>query len=346
MRLFPLFSLTATLFGASSLSAQTTPPVNPNPMHIAPAPLYRDPMTDGPADPLIIYNTQKKEWWMFYSQRRAQLELPNVSFCYGTDVGIATSRDNGKTWVYKGTPKLAIEEGTNTFWAPEVLFDGKEYHMFVTYIQGVRSDWGGASRTAHHTSSDLWNWKFQDFASFDSPEVIDISIIQMPDKTWRVWYKDQQNGGSISTSTSPDLIHWKRDAKPAIPGGAQEGPNVFRFNNHYWMITDEWRGQRVFRSDDAINWEKQGLVLDVPGTRPQDTPQGAHADVEVANGHAYIFYFTHPGRKSHFDATMGANGVYPYDHRRSLIQVADLREENGTLTCDRNAPFDFYLPNK
>ena len=35
-------------------------------MRIAPAPLYRDPIFDGPTDPTIIYNRQEKSWWLIY----------------------------------------------------------------------------------------------------------------------------------------------------------------------------------------------------------------------------------------------------------------------------------------
>jgi hypothetical protein len=334
MRLFSGLALALTL-AVSSLPAHAD----------TPAPMFRDPITNGAADPTLVYNPLVKQWWMFYTQRRANTEAANVAYCYGNPIGVAMSSDNGHTWVYKGTLALDFEPGVNTFWAPEVAFDGKNYHLFVTYIQGVRNDWGGTSRTAHYTSSDLWNWKFQNFANFGSNRVIDISAYQMPDKTWKLWFKDQANGGSISSSTSTNFINWKRDAVPAIAGGAQEGPKVFRFKDHYWMITDEWKGQRVYRSDDALKWERQGLILDVPGTRPQDTPQGAHADVVVAGGRAYIIYFTHPGRKKHQDDEHDEIGNIPYKMRRSVIQVAELIEKDGVLTCDRNAKFDINLPN-
>ena len=49
-------------------------------LHKAPAPLYRDPVYDGAADPTVVYNKEKKEWWMFYSQRRANQQTANVAF--------------------------------------------------------------------------------------------------------------------------------------------------------------------------------------------------------------------------------------------------------------------------
>src|SRR5215831_12042126 len=39
------------------------------PVHKAPAPLFRDPIFDGAADPVVVYNREKKQWWMFYTQR-------------------------------------------------------------------------------------------------------------------------------------------------------------------------------------------------------------------------------------------------------------------------------------
>ncbi len=312
-------------------------------MHKAPAPLYRDPIYDGAADPTLIYNKEKKEWWMFYTQRKANQQAANVAFCYGTSIGIATSNDHGQTWVYKGAPALEFEDGVNTFWAPDVIEDKGTYHMFAVYIQGVRNDWGGGAQLVHYTSKDLWRWKKEGYLKLKPDNVIDPSFYKMPDGKWHVWYKD--NNRSITmTGESSDLRNWVISDTPAIGGKPHEGPKMFRFKDHYWMITDEWSGQRVYRSDDAIKWERQGMILDKNGTRPDDSPTGAHADVVVTGGKAYIFYFTHPGRKTHFDATLQKDGTYTYDEKRSSIQVAELIYKDGTLTTLRDEPFDFWLP--
>ena len=44
------------------------------------------------------------------------------------------------------------------------------------------------------------------------------------------------------------------------------------------------------------NKQYLGLILDTPGTRPDDATIGLHADVVVQDDTAYIFYFTHPDR--------------------------------------------------
>ena len=322
------------------VSAQTTDRVA---MHKAPAPLYRDPIYDGAADPVVTYNKAKKEWWMFYTQRRANVQVANVGWCYGIAIGVAVSSDHGQTWVYKGAPKLEFEEGLNTFWAPDIIFDKGIYHMFLAYIPGVRNNWGGKATIIHYTSTDLWHWAYKGKLKLATDNAIDPTFLKLPDGKWHVWYKE--NNRSITmTGESDDLINWKLQAEPAIGGSPHEGPKIFWFKDSYWMITDEWHGLRVYRSKDARQWEKQGLVLDKNGTRAEDTPTGAHADVVVVGDKSYIFYFTHPGRKTHFDATLEANGTYSYDSKRSSIQVAELVLKDNTLLAVRDEPFDFWLP--
>jgi hypothetical protein len=64
----------------------------------APKPLYRDPIYDGAADPVIIWNPHAKRWWMFYTNRRANVtNEPGVAWVHGTRLGIAEST-NGANW--------------------------------------------------------------------------------------------------------------------------------------------------------------------------------------------------------------------------------------------------------
>ncbi|MBE9586059.1 family 43 glycosylhydrolase [Mucilaginibacter sp. JRF] len=310
--------------------------------HKALSPLYRDPMYDGAADPIVVYNKDEKLWMMLYTQRRANAQTQDVAYCYGTPIGVATSKDHGQTWAYRGTLKLDFERGTNTFWAPEVIYDNGTYHMFVTYIQGVYNHWAGNARLVHYTSKNLWDWKFLGDLKL-AGSIIDPTLMKLPDGKWHIWYKGP-NANTL-TAESSDLINWKADPKVAIGGPEHEGPKIFRFKDYYWMITDEWHGQRVHRSKDAKTWERQGMVLDKPGHRPEDTPTGAHADVVVTGGHAYIVYFTHPGRKSHQDdGGHDADDAFTYSTKRTSIHVAELEYNDGTLLCDRDKPFDFYLP--
>ena len=310
----------------------------------APAPMYRDPVTDGAADPVLVWNRSEQTWWMLYTQRRANTEAEQVAYCYGTAIGIASSDDHGASWVYRGTLDLRIDPGHNTFWAPDIVWHNGKYHLFVAYIRGVRTHWGGRAQIVHFTSDDLWQWNYEGTPQLSSERVIDPTLLQTPDGTWHMWYKDETRGAVTMHATSRDLFHWQCDAQPAIGGRAHEGAKAFRWKGRYWMLTDQWRGMQVYCSDDLRHWEPQGVILDTPGSRRDDTPQGAHGEVVVCGEQAYVIYFTHPGRTEHTaEHPDPVTHIIPFAERRSSIQAAELRVVNDTLRCDRNADFDFYL---
>ena len=49
-------------------------------MRSIPAPLYRCPIYDGAADPASQWNSEEGEWWLVYTQRRANVQLlPGVA---------------------------------------------------------------------------------------------------------------------------------------------------------------------------------------------------------------------------------------------------------------------------
>lgn len=146
------------------------------------APLFRDPVYDGAADPVIVWNREVQEWWMIYTNRRATAEGESVAWVHGTDLGVASSRDGGKSWLYRGTiPDLDIEWGRNTFWAPEIYYHDGLYHMYVSYIQGVPTGWAGNRRDMlHYTSSNLLDWTFHSKLKLSSNRVIDACIYELP----------------------------------------------------------------------------------------------------------------------------------------------------------------------
>jgi sucrose-6-phosphate hydrolase SacC (GH32 family) len=299
---------------------------------IAKAPLYRDPIYDGAADPVVIWNREAKEWWMLYTNRRATAEDRQFAWVHGTDIGVASSPD-GKEWVYRGVLEgLDIEWGRNTFWAPELYWHEGTYHMYVSYIQGVPERWGHKADIHHYTSPDLIHWTFQSKLKISDKNIIDACIYQMPDGKFRMWFKEDNN---TYAADSDDLYNWTRVGL-VIDEFWHEGPNVFELEGYYWMIVDEWRGQGVYRSDDLLNWQRNGLILDQPGTREEDGTFANHADVVVQDGRAYIFYFTHPER-------INGNTEATYGTRRSSIQVAELEIRDGQLVCDRNKEFELLL---
>jgi hypothetical protein len=302
-----------------------------------PAPLYRDPVFDGAADPSLIWNDRERAWWVFYTNRRANAPdaQDGVRWCHGTDIGIASSADGGLTWRYRGTARgLEFEPGRNTFWAPCLVEHGRTFHMFVAYVRGVPADWSGDRQIVHYTSRDLVDWTCAGLVPLSSDRVIDAFVYAKPSGGWRMWYKDEAHGSHIYAADSEDLSRWSV-AGPVVTGAAQEGTAVFWWRGSYWMLVDRWQGMAVLRSPDLAAWTEQpGTILGVPGKRPDDGDIGRHGEVVVQGPEAYLFYFTHPfGPKAHQEA----------GRHRSSLQVARLEIRDGALACDRDAPFDLEL---
>ncbi len=298
-----------------------------------PKPLFRDPIHDGAADPTVIWNREAGEWWMFYTNRRVLAPpMDDVSWVHGTDIGIASSEDGGATWVYRGiTQGLETGWGRNTFWAPEVVDDGHVFHMYVSVIEGVPKQWAGHTKEIrHYTSENLANWNYESTLDLNSHDVIDACVFPLPDGGWRMWFKDSARGAHTYTAESPDLYSWTATG-PAVHNQPHEGPNVFALGGSYWMLTDEWAGLRVHRSNDLRTWEIQDRLLDTSGVGPDDGGNGLHADVVVVGEDAFVFYFTHPGRvpDEPIRDTL-------YAHRRTSIQVARAHVVDGRLACDRD----------
>ena len=311
-------------------------------MHTAPAPLFRDPIFDGPTDPTIIWNRQEKTWWIIYTSRRANVPCHDVSWVHGTDLGVASSADNGQTWLYRGTLNLeAIEHGRNTYWAPEVLWHDGQYHMFVSYITGVPTAWVGDRTILHYISDNLWDWQYEHAVSLPSRRVIDACVHPLPGGGWRLWYKDESDHSHTHYADSPDLFAWEHRGI-ATRDQAQEGPNVFALGGRYWMIADIWDGQAVYASDDLTSWVRQeGAIMSGAGHRREDGNRAHHADVLVVDDHAYMFYFVHPAEQE----TDNLDGLGHPNPRRSSLQTAELKIIDGRLVSLRDEAFDFFLPD-
>ena len=49
-------------------------------IHEAAFPHYQDPVTDGAADPAMVWNRAEKSWWMLYTQHRANTETADIAY--------------------------------------------------------------------------------------------------------------------------------------------------------------------------------------------------------------------------------------------------------------------------
>lgn len=315
---------------------------------LAPKPVFRDPIYDGAADPIVIWNPQVSKWWMFYTNRRAnQTQLPGVSWVHGTPIGIAESAD-GANWTYLGNanfPDLPAECGGKdaTLWAPDIVFgdDGK-WHMYLTIVPGIDVKWGLPGFISHLTSTNLRDWQYEKRLNQLGIKIIDADILKMPDSTWRMYYKDQNVYSHINMTESKDLYTWS-DPKEVLKIRG-EGPIAFQWKGYYWLIIDTWNGQTVHRSKDGNTWEIQPdspLMPEDEGTGLDDIPNALHSNVVISNNCAYMYYFTHPGR-------IGDDKLKDtYEQRRTSIQVVELEmNKEGWLTANRNVPtyIQFFPP--
>ena len=150
-------------------------------MKTANAPLFKDPIHNGAADPVVIYNEETGTHYMLYTARRADVEEEGVMWVHGTDIGIAESKDNGNSWEYIGICKgLEYGEGKNTYWAPEVIRFGELYHMYVSYVPGIPADWNHPRYILHYTSKNLIDWNFESKLNLSSEKIIDACVFRLP----------------------------------------------------------------------------------------------------------------------------------------------------------------------
>ena len=338
----PVLAALFFLAGLAPAGAAAAAPAAEPAGNVAPKPLFRDPVYDGAADPVVVWNPHVRRWWMFYTNRRANAPgLSGVAWVHGTRIGIAESADGGAHWTYVGTAGIRLPAGVGgaepTLWAPEVrtASDGT-HHMFLAVVPGVFEDWEHPRTIVHLTSSDLRDWTYRSELRLSSDRVIDPCLFPLPGGGWRLWYNDERDNKAICFADSPDLDSWtdrgRCDGVGARPG---EGPFVFRWKGRYWMLVDHWKGLGVYRSDDMLHWTSQpDDLLGVPGHGADDGVNGGHPGVVVSGERAFCFYFTHPGRAG----TIRPDDKDSLELRRSSIQVVELHEKDGRIWCDRDAP--------
>ncbi|MBN1601334.1 MAG: family 43 glycosylhydrolase [Chitinispirillaceae bacterium] len=300
----------------------------------APAPLFRDPVCNGAADPTIIWNPQEKAYWIFYTNRRVNCcqGCTGVQWVFGTDIGITSSFDGGATWQYRGIAKLTgkkdlnWDQKKNTFWAVEVIYNKGLFHMYASITPGVLSSWNESiASIVHLTATDpLDGWSYDQVPFKSIHQGIDATVHKLGDGKWYLW------GKFSDVMVSNDLTNWKVDNSSSPRTG--EAPYVFYWKNYYWIIWDPTSDSRngglvVKRSVDGRSWVTQANILSGAGSRSGETGvDGKHCSVVIQKDKAYIVYFAEIGGKE-----------------GSCLQVAQLQVNNGILTANRDTPFEFML---
>ncbi|MEM6980120.1 MAG: glycosyl hydrolase family 43 [Planctomycetota bacterium] len=293
----------------------------------------------------MIWSPVQREWFIYYTARRATRKKATY---VGTPLGVISSSDL-INWRFRGYCTLADTNGDprkgkpdndDTHWAPGVIVAGDHLHMFATYKSSATPPWGGNGKIRHYVaplSDPIDGWQLVESPEFNQPDPIDVSLLKT-DNEYRAYYRVGKGGG-IQWATSSDLITWKNQGKcaGAVNGkhrgfGYQEAPYVFYFQDRFWMLTDPHKGLAVFHSDDGVDWQQQDRILAEPGQAKTDATLARHPSVAVLDDQAFIFYHTEPNRPY---PTPPAERRTPHQ-KISFLQMAELKVEDGALTCDRD----------
>ena len=271
---------------------------------------FDDPVTNGAADPVLIWNHKSNQWVMYYTQRRANMPNPQgVDWAHGCSVGIATSPD-GSEWTYYGVcqgDKMLSNtdpEKRHTWWAPDVFTDEKGlFHMFVTYVPNITTDWSGPRDIRHYTSEDGFNWDFQSVLPLEADRCIDPCVKKIGD-TWYLWYKNESVGGYTWMAKSSDLYTWEVVGE-MTKDVAHEAPYVWEWDGKYWMIVDAWSHyRRIYVSEDGLSgWEFSSEISSF-----------AHPAVYIIQGKPII------------------TGHLHIDGRHSVLLMHELKYEDGKFS--------------
>ena len=309
---------------------------------LAARPLFRDPLFDNPTDPVLTYNLETRRWFMYYTQRRGR----GIPLIHGSKIGMAASEDSGATWKYIGTAGITYGQDQHpidyTYWAPEVIWVADRYHMYLSYVPGIFSDWNHPREIVHLTSRDGIRWETVAKVNLKSGRVIDPCVIQLPGGNWRMFYKDEEKPKSLSYADSPDLYEW--EAKGTVVADRNgEGPKCIHWQGRYWLIADTWSGQGVWSSDDCTHWKPQDGVL-----------IGNHGDAVIHGDRAWWFYFGgQRGRNPHIDwavirpAEISTPASAAGPREGTAINVVELKVVDGRLMyTDPDQPVYIDLGNE
>lgn len=273
-------------------------------------PFFIDPVWQGTADPTMLWNPFEQKFYVWYTQRRADLENnKGVEWMHGSQIGIASSKD-GKEWIYEG---VCSGEGLDdaakngfSLWAPSVIYHNKELHLFVTYVTVVASEWIGDRYIKHYTSKNGREWKYKSTAKLSSGRCIDPCVYKIK-KKWYMVYKDEKNSEQFTwIAESKNLDDWKVLGQ-IITDVRHEAPYFWEQDGRKMLIVDAWEnGLRVYESKNGINNWKHITTF-----------RGGHPGIFQHKGKSYMVYH------APFD---------PSNDKRTGLHMKELILKNETVT--------------
>ena len=242
-------------------------------------PFYRDPLFDGAHDPEIVWNEQENCYWLLYLQNRYNIPLSDpapLGQTSLTDIGLASSPDGGRSWVYRGVaegldvpaskradklpPSGTQQYGGATWWRPAVTRANGTYHAFWVMWEPGRGMWGPDNsanpsctkdcananwNVVHYTSDNLKQWRYNQTVRRDS-FAYDSDVFRLADGRYILFSSGQTRAvrGNPKPLQSRDLFHWEPCTDLEMQVDIDEGPHA-TWND----MTIRWRGYSY------VNWD-------------------------------------------------------------------------------------------
>lgn len=264
------------------------------PAFAAPAakPLFRDPVFDGAADPVVVWNPAARKWWMFYTNRRAnQPGLSGVAWVHGCRIGIAESADGGATWTYAGTAHIELPPeigGTEpTHWAPHIVTAAEVRLAARPTLDGLsrqssdRVEAELSRRNAAGAGADLSRRSSggkADPSSRNSAEAeaethhMYLTVVPGIFENW-------QHPRRIVHLTSTNLRDWKYRSALSLASDRVIDAAVFPLPGGGWRMwyNNERDRKSIYFADspDLFTWTERGKASGV-GERPGEGPYVFH----------------------------------------------------------------------
>ena len=332
-----------------------------------PAPFYTDPLFDAAHDAEFVWHAGEQCWWVTYLQNRYNSPLSDPDDCNGcfylyTDLGLASTPDNGSTWIYRGVMQNLGQpsawgnlsagmrqngsaHGGATWWRPAVVYnpDDKRYHGFFAYLLQSRGESGPTTQqeyhVTHYTSADLIDWTFAGFLPSGASRY-DTVVFRIKDGRWLL----VSAGAHPPTLQSRDLFTWEQCNDTALSFATDEGPHVTRWKQTMWMNweprCDDTNTTRysceknLLKSEDGgLHWKEQPESLFFGSRLSQrylDSGQAHQGPLLPQGDSALVLYFT----ESWFDLRSDMALV---SKQRSVLQIAPVVQlANGSLRADRS----------
>lgn len=223
--------------------------------------------------PTIVYDGKLYRMW-YSSQYESKAGPRGIGLATSVD-GINWKRENGGHLVFTVRTKGNFDSAQ--ILSPEVHFDGHNYLMWYTGIDGSKNSTGlELERIGLAVSEDGIHWtransgkpvlELGPSGSNDDVQVAYPSIIK-EEKYYRMWYSAYAvaSNHTIVAARSVDGVHWEREkggkSVTGLSPSIAYAPGVTRWRGHYLMFYTGWGtkstawGIYAAVSDDGLNWQ-------------------------------------------------------------------------------------------